>query len=555
MRRKLICGLATLLLAVGCGGDGGTSPPVTGPTTEPSAPTTSGPAAPATTSAPGVNTTIEPPATEMAVLRAGGLGPVDFGAPAQEAIAELTDVLGAPDRVEPIGPLADGCVEGASWLECVRGTMVIDGGQLAVWDSYGLEVALVDTTRGVWPQEQTALQFEDWHATVAPGDSRLVTEDGLSPGMTVGELRRAVPGVEFTSNEGQLDSFRVTGGTGGGYWGRLDWVPATTDIERSDVAAVQVALNEHDADLVVDGEWGPKTEAAWIAFLTDHGIEPVTPQLWLTAEIGQQLGLPPDDVIVATIEPRPSITTTDSLGSTEILRADGLGPIDFGTPAEDAFAVLVDRLGPPDSDSTSTELECALAIEQTRAISWNSTGLHVLFTDWPGSSGIPPAPLHFASWSLDPNAPPPVSLTTADGIGIGSSAGHVRALPNSSPMIPDVTQWGFRITEQSGSVSGAFDWSINLPYYFIDEAFAIELQQALNRHGANLAVDGIVGSRTIQALTDFAEQQGVEEFSIEPAWNSIELSTGVLEVFWLLGLPPDDAPVASMWAGDPSTCN
>ncbi len=129
------------------------------------------------------------------------------------------------------------------------------------------------------------------------------------------------------------------------------------------------------------------------------------------------------------------------------------------------------------------------------------------------------------------------------------------ALPNSSPMIPDVTQWGFRITERSGSVSGAFDWSINLPYYFIDEAFAIELQRALNRHDANLAVDGIVGPRTIRALTDFAEQQGVEDFSIEPAGDSIELSTGVLEVFWLLELPPDDAPVVSMWAGDPSTCD
>ena len=49
MRGKLISGLAALLLAVGCGGDRGSSPPVAGPTTEPSAPTTSGAAAPATT--------------------------------------------------------------------------------------------------------------------------------------------------------------------------------------------------------------------------------------------------------------------------------------------------------------------------------------------------------------------------------------------------------------------------------------------------------------------------------------------------------------------------
>ncbi len=543
-----------LLLAAGCGGDGGSSPPGADPTTPPSTSTTTEPATPETTSAPTVDTMVESPAMELAVLRSNGLGPVDFGAPAEETIAEFTEVLGAPDRVEPIGPGGE-CVEGADWLECLRELRIVDSGRLAVWDGYGLEVALVDTTRDVWPQEQTALHFGDWHATVAPGDTRLVTDGGLYPGMTVGELRAAVPSVEFTYNEGLLDSFYVTVGAGGGYWGRLDWVPATTAMDGSDVAAVQEALNDDGADLVVDGEWGPRTQAVWKDFLTAHGIEPFTPQLWLTPEIGQQLGLPPDDVIIATLQPRPAITHVDSPGSTEILRAGGLGPIGFGTPAEAALAVLVEWLGPPDSDTTSTEPECVLAVEETRAISWSSTGLRVLFTDWPGSSELPPAPLHFASWTLEPTAPPRVSLTTADGIGIDSSARQVRSLPNSSPMIPDVTQWGFQITEQSGSVSGAFDWSINLPYYFIDEPFAIELQKALNRHGANLAVDGIVGPETTQALTDFATQQGIEGFSIEPAWDSIELSTEVLEVFWLLELPPDDALVASMWAGDPSTCD
>lgn len=537
---------AALLLVAACGGDGGSSSPVTDPTT-PSTATTSAPSTPATTP----DTLVESPATGVAVLRPDGLGPVDFGTPAEKTIAELTDVLGAPDRVEPLEPGGE-CVEGAGWLDCVRALRVVDSGQLAVWDSYGLEVALVDTARDVWPQEQTALQFGHWHATVAPGDAHLVSGEGLYPGMTVGELRAAVPSVEFTYNEGLLDSFSIASAAGGGYWGRLDWVPATSDIDGSDVAAVQEALNDHGADLVVDGEWGPNTEAAWLAFLADHGIEPFTSQLWLTPEIGQQLGLPPDDVIVGSIEPRPAITTTDSLGSTEILRADGLGSVDFGTPAEDALAVLVERLGPPDSDTTSTEPECALAIEQTRVISWNSTGLHVLFTDWPGSLERRPAPMHFASWTLNPIAPPRVSLTTADGIGIDSTAGDVRALPNSSPMIPDVTQWGFVIT---GSASGEFDWSVNLPYYFIDEAFAVELQQALNRQGADLAVDGIAGPRTTQALTDFATQQGIEGFSIEPAWDSFELSTEVLEVLWLLELPPDEAHVASMWAGDPSTCD
>jgi peptidoglycan hydrolase-like protein with peptidoglycan-binding domain len=492
---------------------------------------------------------------EMTVLRPDGLGPVDFGAPADEAFAELTDLIGVPDRVESITPLADGCVEGASWLDCVRGLRVVESGQLAAWDVHGLEVALVDAVFGTWPLEKTSLQFGDWHATATPGGTRLFTEEGVYPGMTVGELRAAVPSVEFTSNEGLLDSYRVTPGTNGGYWGRLDWDPATPTLDWQDIAAVQTALNNHGADLVVDGEWGPRTQSAWVDFLTEHSIEPFTSQLWLTPEIGEMLGLPPDDIVVATIQPRPLNRPFESSSSTVRLRPDGLGPVDFGTPMDAALAALVDVLGAPDSDTISTEPECTLAIEQARTVSWDSAGLHALFTDWPDRFDAPPAPLHLASWVMWSVPAPQVALATADGIGIGSTALEVRSLPNSSPMIPDVTQWGFAVTEQTGSVSGEIGWSVNLPYYFFDEQFARELQQALNRQGANLAVDGIVGPLTIQALSDFAAQHGIDGFSIESAWDSIQLTTEVLEVFWLLELPPDDATVTSMWAGDPSTCD
>ena len=237
------------------------------------------------------------------------------------------------------------------------------------------------------------------------------------------------------------------------------------------------------------------------------------------------------------------------------LRPDGLGPVDFGTPMDAALTALVDVLGAPDSDTISTEPECTLAIEQARTVSWDSAGLHALFTDWPDRFDAPPAPLHLASWVMWSVPAPQVALATADGIGIGSTALEVRSLPNSSPMIPDVTQWGFAVTEQTGSVSGEIGWSVNLPYYFFDEQFARELQQALNSQGANLAVDGIVGPLTIQALSDFAAQHGIDGFSIESAWDSIQLTTEVLEVLWLLELPPDDATVTSMWAGDPSTCD
>lgn len=53
----------------------------------------------------------------------------------------------------------------------------------------------------------------------------MLTEAGLYPGMTVRELRGTVPGVEFTDNEGSLDSFSLDEGDRGGYWGRWTGTP------------------------------------------------------------------------------------------------------------------------------------------------------------------------------------------------------------------------------------------------------------------------------------------------------------------------------------------
>jgi hypothetical protein len=260
--------------------------------------------------------------------------------------------------------------------------------------------------------------------------------------------------------------------------------------------------------------------------------------------------------VPTSTQPPPTTTTiADRSADLAVLRSDGLGSVDFGIPAENAITSLVDMLGPPDGDTVSSEPECVLAIQQTRTVQWETFGLYVLFTDWPGSYDLPPAPLHFATWTLEPASTPQTQLATTDGIRIGSTAADVRSLPNSSPMIPDVTQWGFTIADDTGAVSGRFAWSASLPYYLIDEPFAIELQQALTDRGANLVVDGVVGPSTTQALIDFAAQHNIDGFSIEPAWDSIQLTSEVLEVFWLLELPPDDAPVTSMWTGDQSTCD
>lgn len=373
MRGVLAPALAVALLVAGCGDSSPSSSPTaeSAVSTTTSAPVTTraqaqpstGPAPASTTSAvpttpqgevspttedPPPTTSLEQTRSELAVLRAGGIGGVDFGTPADEAIAELTALLGPPDRVdalEPIGEGGDGCVEGASWLDCLRDLRLVEEGRLATWGIYGLEIALVDTGTGGWPPEQTSLQFGDWHATSPTGLIRLVTEEGLWPGMTVGELRRAVPDIEFGYNEGALDSFSVILGGHGGYWGRLDWNPDTDVIEGWDVGAVQTALNEHGASLVVDGEWGPLSEAAWLQFLTDHGFEAFTPQLWLMPEIGEALGLPPDDITVATLEPRRAVVTSPV--SLPLLRADGIGPQDFGTDMSVVMSWATDLFGEP----------------------------------------------------------------------------------------------------------------------------------------------------------------------------------------------------------------
>jgi hypothetical protein len=261
-----------------------------------------------------------------------------------------------------------------------------------------------------------------------------------------------------------------------------------------------------------------------------------------------------ESTVPPSTQPPPTTTTTDQSTDLTVLRPDGLGSVDFGEPAEDALTVLIDMLGPPDGDTVSSEPECVRAIQQTRTVHWETIGLHVLFTDWPGSYDLPPAPLHFATWTLGPTSTPQTQLATTDEIHIGSSAAEVRSLPNSSPMIPNVTQWGFTLTDGTGAVSGQFAWSVSSPSYFIDEQFAIELQQALNNHGATLVVDGVVGPATTQALIDFAAQHNIDGFSIEPAWDSIQLTKEVLEVFWLLELPPDDAPVTFMSAGGWEAC-
>jgi peptidoglycan hydrolase-like protein with peptidoglycan-binding domain len=324
--------------------------------------------------------------------------------------------------------------------------------------------------------------------------------------------------------------------------------------EGRSVTELQQELTRHGFPVSADGQFGPATEAAVRAFQDVNGltVDGVVGQLTWAALMAPAT-TPPSTPSTAS-SPEPDVETTAAPAESLVLASDGLGAVSFDDPADEVLAVLTATLGSPGRDMVSTELDCALAIEQTRSVSWESVGMSVLFTDWPGAYNLTPAPLHFASWTLSPQPAAEVALTTSDGIEIGSTASEVRSLPNSSPLIPDVGQWGFAVSDGSGTLEGALGWSVGLPYYFVEEQFAIELQQALNDYGANLAADGVFDAATIDALIDFAAREDITGFGIEPNYDSIELTPEVLEVFWLLGLPPDDTPVTAMWAGDPSTC-
>lgn len=261
--------------------------------------------------APGVEVDGGDPA---GILRVDGIGSVDFGAPEAEAAEALLAQLGEPDAdrpLEPIGPNEDGCVEGGSWLNCVRALDLTRRGRWLEWRTLGLTVVLTDTEQTGEGQREVPLRLSGWHAVPVTGTVAPTTSEGLRPGSTVGDLRDAAPDVEWYFNEGAWDGFGLAVAAEQPpdcpecdpvrIFGKLDWSHG----ENRYVAAVQEALNAQGADLAVDGEVGARTRAAWIEFCADHGLacDTTSPSwVWsITEEQRAALEFPPASVGVAAL--------------------------------------------------------------------------------------------------------------------------------------------------------------------------------------------------------------------------------------------------------------
>jgi hypothetical protein len=120
-------------------------------------------------------------------------------------------------------------------------------------------------------------------------------------------------------------------------------------------------------------------------------------------------------------------STTSARKATIDLRATGLGPIVFGTPAAAAVRDLTGALGEPDDDAAVlANMPDGLGGPQTtmRTLRWAK--LAVSFIDWKGSPYRSDGTLHFVRWIAIGTAADVRGLATPEGVSVGTTAAGLR---------------------------------------------------------------------------------------------------------------------------------
>jgi hypothetical protein len=119
----------------------------------------------------------------------------------------------------------------------------------------------------------------------------------------------------------------------------------------------------------------------------------------------------------------PTLATTASSapasGTAAVaLKPDGIGDLAFGAGEAEARAALTKAFGPPTFDESLPAESCSTGA--TRRVSWGD--LTVLLGPGPGGG------LTMVGWTYGTTAPPASpALTTAEGIGVGSTVAQLRA--------------------------------------------------------------------------------------------------------------------------------
>lgn len=227
-------------------------------------------------------------------------------------------------------------------------------------------------------------------------------------------------------------------------------------------------------------------------------------------------------------------TTDERVGASIVLRPDGLGPYDFMTPRSEVETGLTKELGPPERLPRSMVVSCGSAgCERAEVLSWPDAGLLVAFvgrqvggtavlepvmTSWtvtvgPWESGKISAPTNV----FDPELVP-TRLTTAEGVGLGTTAAELKSAMasteflgwNDGTFVPN----GFFVPGDTGEAGlvGDLDWNV-----------VADLQESLRASGADIKVDGVADVSTTAALVEYRDRSG------QQAWRDVMTALGVTE--------------------------